>query len=116
MYHVNIDLCDFYRERVWKLVYFVKVNGQFVPATSVPGLDINQLISRLNITGPRGQKYQIVKTDRFMIYNYRNRFSVFFTGKVSETSLTAIQTALLETWNSSSKGTIYIFDRNNLVN
>ncbi|XP_063416774.1 uncharacterized protein LOC134699009 [Mytilus trossulus] len=90
-------------ERVWKLVYFVKVNGQFVPATSVPGLDIDQLIASLNITGPRGQTYQIVKTDRSMIYNYRNRFSVFFTGKVSETSLTAIQTALLETWNSSSK-------------
>lgn len=94
----------FCRKRVWKLVYFVKVNGKLVPATSLPSLDLDKLVTSLNITGPRGQKYQIIQGDNSTLYSYRNRFSIFFTSKVTEKSLTSIQSALLATWNSSMKG------------
>ena len=85
-------------------MYFVKVNGKLVPATSLPSLDLDKLVISLNITGPRGQKYQVIQGDNSTLYSYRNRFSIFFTSKVTKQSLTSIQSALLATWNSSMKG------------
>lgn len=93
-----------FHRRAWNILYFIKLGGQYVPASSVVSVDHEHLATLLaNVTTVHGQRIRVIKKSD-LLYSYRNAFSVYFTSKVAALHFSSIKLHLLRTWEKS-KGT-----------
>ncbi|XP_062576750.1 uncharacterized protein LOC134238644 [Saccostrea cucullata] len=90
-------------ERAWRILYFIRVGGQYVPASSLVSIDHHRLSVQLaNFTTVRGQKLRILK-ESDLLHSYRNAFSLYFTSKVARTHYLSIQESILTTLKKSNE-------------
>lgn len=88
--------------RAWKILYFVKMGGDYVPATSLVSIDQNRLVALLsNFTTSHNQRFQLIK-EIDLQHSYRNAFSVYFTSKVAVAHFFIIQQLIVNTWQKST--------------
>ncbi|XP_061181618.1 uncharacterized protein LOC133190156 [Saccostrea echinata] len=88
-------------ERAWRILYFIRVGDQYVPASSLVQIDHDRLAVLLaNFTTLHTQKLRILK-ESDLLHSYRNAFSVYFTSKVARTHYLSIQESILTTWKKS---------------
>lgn len=88
--------------RAWKILYFVRLGGDYVPATSLVSIDQNRLVALLsNFTTSHNQGIQLIK-EIDLQHSYRNAFSVYFTSKVAVAHFLRIQQSIVKTWEKST--------------
>ncbi|XP_052686989.1 uncharacterized protein LOC128166095 isoform X1 [Crassostrea angulata] len=88
--------------RAWKILYFVRLGGDYVPATSLVSIDQNRLVALLsNFTTSHNQRIQLIK-EIDLQHSYRNAFSVYFTSKVAVAHFLRIQQSIVKTWEKST--------------
>ncbi|KAJ8305479.1 hypothetical protein KUTeg_016024 [Tegillarca granosa] len=88
-------------KRAWRIVYFIKINGDYIPAYSLKELDHSNLAISLNFTGPQSQNYTIVNNTS--IYRYRHAFFLHFDSKVATKSFSVIKKKIIAAWKTMKR-------------
>ena len=87
----------------WKVVYFIKVDGDLIPVDSLPKVNLTDLQTLLTFKSPHGHAYKVMDSNE-LVYNYRNKFSVLFKTKVAAQSYTHIAASILSAWKLTHSG------------
>jgi len=95
-------MCNFYfvimTRDLWRIVFFLKSEGKHIyPLWSKP-LTETTLHNSLNITGLKGQMYQLYTGQMSEVIYYRSHFSLTFRQEVSQFDWVNISTDLQRKW------------------
>ncbi|KAK3591160.1 hypothetical protein CHS0354_029007, partial [Potamilus streckersoni] len=88
---------------IWKVVYFVMVNGMYIPSEGLENLNQSKLQEKLNFTSVQNQSYHILEVKDQHVYRYREKFSIFLKSKISRTSFSWFQTTIKTAWEKQIK-------------